>query len=207
MNKREIFFIVSLACLGIFILLGVYLWKENYASKKTVEFNKESYAGQAEDPRNGEKAAGAARTGQTQPAGSVPAAKNTGTAATTGKGQDQPANPEAGANPGSVPGPPSSPSLQAAAKINSIIASGSKVGDIIKFGDVEMVVTKSTARHKIIDITLKGNTSEQPPKLILSKDNRIIYEIPADVDINVNVTEKTVIDKSPPFYGGEKAGK
>jgi len=200
-NKRDVFFIVSLACLGIFILLGAYLWKDNYVNAKTADSNQESYSGQVEGQRNEEKSAGAARTGQTEPAGSVPAAKNLGPAATAGKGQNQPANPD------SVPNPSSNPSLSAAAKINSILTSESKVGDVIKLGDVEMIITKSTSRHKIIDITLKGNTPEQPPKLIMAKNNRIIYEIPANVDVNVNVTEKTVIDRSPLSYGGEKPGK
>ena len=72
---------------------------------------------------------------------------------------------------------------------------GAKVGDIIKLGDVEMQLTKAPTRHKIIDITLSGNSFDQPPELIRSENNRIMYEIPADVDVHMDVTEKITFDQ------------
>ena len=67
-----------------------------------------------------------------------------------------------------------------------------------------MVVTKATNKHKVIDITITGNKSGQPPKPILVKPNRIVYEIPANVDLNVDLTEKTIIEKSSVFYNNQK---
>ncbi|NPV73028.1 MAG: hypothetical protein HPY89_04415 [Pelotomaculum sp.] len=193
MTRREIFFTVSIAFFGLIILLGAYLWKENYVSLKEREFNQESYTKQAEELQ---KEGTPAKAAQSSPASAQPASP-----------AQTRANPAPATTPGSVSNPPSTPAPPAAASINNIIASGSKVGDLIKFGDVEMIVTKTSSRHKVIDITLTGNTSEQAPKLILSKNNRIVYEVPADVDVNVNVTEKTVIDKSPLFDEESKAGK
>lgn len=199
MTRREIFIIVSLACLGIFILVGAFLWRENIINSKGIELNKESYTKQAEELQKEEKStkvsqANPVKTNPANPVGSKanpPAAVNQTHAATPGNVQNQ----------------QSDPAPTAEVKSNNFIASGCKVGDVMKIGDVEMIVTKSTARHKVIDITLKGNTSEQPPKLVLTGNNRIVYEIPADVDVNVDVTEKTTIDKSPLFYGEQKAGK
>jgi len=182
MTRREIFLAGSLICLGIFILFGIYLWKENNANSKELELNKQTYARQAEELQNTDKKS---KTSQ---------ATNSATAsATTGKTSNT-----------------TSKSTQPAANSNNLFTAGCKVGDIIRFGDVEMIVTQSTVRHKVIDITLDGNNSAQPPRLVLSENNRIVYEIPADVDVNVDVTEKVEIEKSPLFnFNNEekKAGK
>lgn len=200
MTRREIFFIVSIACFGIFILIGAYLWRGNAVYSKEIDINKEIYTKQAEELQKEEKAAKVSQANpvKTQSANPVGATANPPAAV----------NPTPAVTPGNVYNTPSNPAPPAAAKSSSsFIAPGCRVGDVVKLGDVEMIVTKSTARHKVIDITLKGNTSDQPPRLIRTENNRIIYEIPADVDVNVDVTEKTTIDKSPLFYGEQKAGK
>ncbi|OPY57872.1 MAG: cytoskeletal protein RodZ [Pelotomaculum sp. PtaU1.Bin035] len=176
MTRRDFFITGSLIFLGIIILIGAYLWQGNNASSKEIENIKQTYAKQAEELQKEEKNTNTPQTNQ---------------ANTKSGNSTQPAsNPTTPAATGSVPNSPSNPALSAEAKINSLTASGCKVGDTIKFGDVEMVVTKSPSKHKVIVITLKGNTADQPPQLITSGNNRIIYEIPADVDVNVDVTEK-----------------
>ncbi len=193
MTRREIFFIVSLVCLGIFLLFGTYMWKETKANAKEMEFNKETYTKQLEELQKEEQAAKTGQTGtaNTQPSSPANTAVNPNTAATSS------GSPKVSSNAAAA----------AASKINSLINSESKVGDIVKLGDVEMIVTKSTARHKVIEITLTGNTPQQQPKLILMEYNRILYEIPADVDVNVDITDKIVIDKSPIVDEEKKAGK
>lgn len=193
MTRREIFFIVSLACLGVFILLGAYLLRGNPSYSKELESSQESFTKQLEELQKAEQTAKASQANsvKTQSTNPVSATTNPITAVTPGNVQNT--------QPGLAP--------TSAVKSNSFITPGCKVGDIVKLGEVEMIVTKSTARHKVIDITLKGNTPEQPPRLVLTENNRIVYEIPADVDVNVDVTEKTTIDKSPLFYGEQKAGK
>lgn len=191
MTRREIFLIVSLVCLGIFLLFGIYMWKETKANAKEMVFNKEIYTKQLEELQKEEQPA---KTGQTGTANTHSSTANTGV------------NPNTAAT-SSSPASSSNAASAAAAKINSLINSESKVGDTVKLGDVEMMVTKSTARHKVIEITLTGNTPQQQPKLILMEYNRILYEIPADVDVNVDITEKVVIDKSPIVYEEKKAGK
>jgi len=192
------FFIISLACLGIFILIGAYLWGESRAQSQGMAFNKESYSQQADETANPVKS---------QPANSVstttkPTVAASSTPASNPAATSTPAvvaTPLTTANPGNVQASPSNPAPTVAAKSSYFVTPGTKVGDIVKIGDVEMIVTKSTARHKVIDITLKGNTEGQPPRLVLTDNNRIVYEIPADVDVNMDVTEKTVVDKSPLF--------
>jgi len=161
------------------------MWKETTVNVKEMEFNKETYTKQLEELQKEEQPAKIGQTGtaNTQPSSPAKTAVNPNTAATSSSQQSS------------------------AAKINSLINSESKVGDTVKLGDVEMIVTKSTARHKVIEITLTGNTPQQQPKLILMEYNRILYEIPAEVDINVDITEKIVIDKSPIVYEEKKAGK
>lgn len=192
MTRREIFFIVSFVCLGIFLLFGIYMWKETKANVKEVEFSKEIYTEQLEELQKEEQPAKTGQTGtaKTQSSNTANTGVNPNTAATS-----------------SSPASSSNAASAAAAKINSLINSESKVGDTVKLGDVEMMVTKSTARHKVIEITLTGNTPQQQPKLILMEYNRILYEIPADVDVNVDITEKVVIDKSPIVNEEKKAGK
>lgn len=189
MTKREIFFIVSLACLGIFILFGSYLWKENAVYSQEMEYSKGTYTKQAAEPQK--------KTIDSQATSSNPVSNTTNPAAAVA--------PTVATPPGNVQAQQSNPAPPVA--LQSFITSGSKVGDIVKLGDLEMIVTKATARHKVIDITLKGNTPEQPPRLVLAENNRIVYEIPADVDVNMDVTEKVTIEKSPLFYGEQKAGK
>lgn len=195
MTKREMFFIISLACLGIFILIGAYLLGESRAYSKEIAV-KESFAQQESETPNGSD------NSKTSQNNSVPTnTANTTTNPTSSASPKTATNSTAAATPDSVKNQSSSPTpTPATAKINYSFIPGSKVGDIVKIGDVEMIVTKSTARHKVIDITLKGNTSNQPPRLVLTDNNRIVYEIPADVDVNMDVTGKTVVDKSP-FYG------
>lgn len=207
MTRQEIFYMVSLACLGLFILLGVYIWESSAANPVEAEF----IAGQADvtaeqwmsepQPAQDLKAGG--------PDTAAAASVNQGTPAATGAAT-APAAPSA--VPGSPPPNTASVAIPSAAQNqapkttpaanSSIIVPGCKVGDIITLGDVEMMVTKTTNTHKVIDITITGNTSGQLPKLVLVDQNRIVYEIPADVDINVDLTEKTVIEKSPLFNGG-----
>jgi len=168
------------------------MWKETKANAKEMEFNKEIYTKQLEELQKEEQPAKTGQTGtaKTQSSNTADTGANPNTAATS-----------------SSPASSSNAASAAAAKINSLINSESKVGDIVKLGDVEMMVTKSTARHKVIEITLSGNTPQQQPKLILMEYNRILYEIPADVDVNVDITEKVVIDKSPIVNEEKKAGK
>lgn len=211
MTRREIFFIVSLACSGIFILIGAYLLGESRAHLQEMAFNQESYAQQEDEKANGSNNL---KTSQTNPVKVQPT--NTANTTTNQTAPASPkaaltptaaANPAASANPGNVQNPLSNTASSANVNNNYFFGPGCKVGDIVKLGDVEMIVTKSTARYKVIDITLKGNTSAQPPRLVLTDNNRIVYEIPADVDVNLDVTEKSVIDKSPLFNGDQKAGK
>ncbi|TEB09524.1 hypothetical protein [Pelotomaculum propionicicum] len=200
MTRREIFYCVSLACLGIFILVAAYMWGESRAQSKEIIFNKDSYSRQAEETANPVKS---------QPANSVSAATNPTVAASSTPASIPAttltpavvATPLTTENPGNAQASSANPAPTVTAKNNYFVATGTKVGEIVKIGDVEMIVTKSTARHKVIDITLKGNTSDQPPRLVLTENNRIVYEIPADVDVNMDVTEKTVVDKSPVFSG------
>ncbi len=91
-----------------------------------------------------------------------------------------------------------------ASKKNKLNPFGYKVGDVIRFGDVEMVVTKSVVNNKIIDITIKGNDSKQPPKLVSIDNNRIIYEVPAVTDVNVAVRDKASVEENPVFSKKEK---
>ncbi|MDF9407874.1 hypothetical protein L7E55_05790 [Pelotomaculum isophthalicicum JI] len=192
MSKKEIQLIGLLACLGFVIIIGVYLWRGASANSKEMETSKQAYAKQIEDLQKAGKtdkstqanSAGAQSTNSTQSA-----ANQTTPAATS-----------------AIPNPAPTSTPASTVKSTNSIAAGSKVGDIVKLGDVEMVVTKSTTKYKVIDITLNGNTPDQPPKLLLTENNRIIYEIPADVDVDVNVTEKTKTDQSPLFNGVKKAG-
>ena len=185
MTRREIFFIVSLVCLGIFILIGAYLWRENSINSKEMELNKENYSSEVEELQKKAATTEVTQDKSTENKTADPAStpKNQPTATTSGNTQ----------NPQSNTAPPADNS-------KSFAVPECKVGDVVKLGGAEMVVTKSAVRHKIIDITIKGSTSDQPPKLIRSEKNRITYEIPADVDINVDVTEKTVTDKAPLVY-------
>lgn len=181
---------VSLACLGLFILLGIYIWKSSAATPVKMEYYAGQDAGQAGDPAGQE-------TGEPQ---SRPNTKgnSTNTAETKKVNHATPAKP--GAVYGSTSQNAASTTTPSTAqnqipKTNTtanggINVPGSKVGDIIKIGDVEMVVTKVANTHKIIDITLTGNTTGQPPKLVLVDQNRIVYEIPAGVDIKVDLKEK-----------------
>ncbi len=190
------FFIISLACLGVFILIGAYLLGESRAYSKEIAV-KESFAQQENETPNGSSNSSQNNPVKVQPTNTA----NTTTNPTSTTSPKTVTNSTAAATPDSDKSQSSSTATaSAAAKINYSSVPGSKVGDIVKIGDVEMVVTKSSARHKVIDITLKGNTSNQPPRLVLTDNNRIVYEIPADVDVNMDVTEKTVVDKSP-FYG------
>ncbi|OPX88879.1 MAG: hypothetical protein A4E52_01160 [Pelotomaculum sp. PtaB.Bin013] len=192
MSKKEIQLIGLLACLGFVIIIGVYLWRGASANSIEMETSKQAYAKQIEDLQKAGKtdkstqanSAGAQSTNSTQSA-----ANQTTPAATS-----------------AIPNPAPTSTPASTVKSTNSIAAGSKVGDIVKLGDVEMVVTKSTTKYKVIDITLNGNTPDQPPKLLLTENNRIIYEIPADVDVDVNVTEKTKTDQSPLFNGVKKAG-
>lgn len=191
MTTRGIFFAGSLICLGIFILLGIYIWKGSGADTTETELNKQTYTKQSQDLPKAETGVNTSKTNPvgTQSAGTgKPAASTTMTAENT---SSQAAN----------------SASSSATKGNKLFSSGYKVGDLIKLGDVEVVVTKSTSRHKVIDITLEGNSSDQPPKLVLSKSNRIVYEVPADVDVNIDVTEKTAIDQSPLLDNEKEAGK
>lgn len=216
MTRREIFFLVSLACLGVLILIGAYLWKENRAFSRDLD---EVYTRQAEDLQKEEKDAKVSQAypgknmltkpslfAATPKVAPAPGTVGTGSAGPT-QASPAPATPGNVHSPAPAPAPPAPPPAPPAPAKSSYIALGAKVGDIVKLGDVEMIVTKSTARHKVIDITLKGNDPDQAPRLILTDNNRIVYEIAADVDVNVDVTEKTTIDKSPIFYGEQKAGK
>lgn len=185
MTRREIFFIVSVACFGIFILIGGYLWRESQLQSQDIELNKQIYARQAEELKKEEEKA---KTTPSAPSGNL---------------STKPAQPESNAAPApqpaatAAPGPPAKKSTAVPPISNSLLTQGYKVGDVVKLGNVEMIVTKSTSKHKVIDITITGNAPGQPPKLVLLENNRIVYEIPADVDINVDVTEKATIEKAP----------
>lgn len=182
-TRRDIFFVASLAFFGLIILMGIFLWRESALSSKELEFNREAYAKQLEELQ---KEADDAKASQATP------------------GKNQPAKTPSNAEKAEIAqNQPSKPAPAAAAK-GSVIVPGSKVGDIIKMGDVEMIVTQASARHKVIEINLKGNTSIQAPKLLVSENNRIVYEIPADVDVNVNITEKISVEKSPLFYKNQE---
>lgn len=189
MTRREIFIILSIACFGLFILSGAYLWRENNLNAKELELKKEIFSQKAEELQKEEKAA---PTNQ-----AAPSVSKSANSAKTDPNQAAAAQARTQTPPATVP----------AAKTNSLSPPGCKVGDVVKMGNVEMVVVKSTSRHKVIDITLKGNTSGEPPKLVFTDTNRIIYEIPSDADVNVDVTEKTTVEKSPLLGEEEKAGK
>lgn len=180
MTKRNVFFIVSIACLGIFILFGAYVWQGDTVYSNEVNTSNEAYAEQAKEPQEN------AIVLEDQPVKIAETLPVPATPYYTSESQE-----------------PSTPELQDKTSIP-----GAKVGDIIKLGDVEMLVTKAPVRHKIIDITVEGNTSDKPPKLIRAENNQIIYEIPADVDIKMDVTEKITFDKSALYYENEdkKAG-
>jgi hypothetical protein len=190
-TRREIFFIVSLTCFGIFILFGAYLLRGSSFHAKELEMNKQAHARQAEELLKEEKAA---KINQVNSAGSQPVAP-------TSQSTENPAPVQTPAKAQNTTPSPATTTPQ----ISSFNAPGCKVGDVINLGNVEMVVTKTTAKHKVIAITLKGNSSSEPPKLVLTDNHRIIYEIPADVDVNVDVTEKTILEKSPLIE--QKAGK
>lgn len=200
MSRREIFFFVSLAYLGIFILIGAYLWKENRTyyrdfeginTSQAEDLQKEETDFQVSQTNSGKALATKQAPGSNaSKVAAVPGAVSAGSTGTV-KSAPSPAAPATTPAPSPAPAPAKS----------SNTALGAKVGDIVQLGDVEMIVTKSTVRHKVIDITLKGNNSSQPPKLVLSDKNRIVYEIPVDVDVNFDVTEKTIIDKSPVSFG------
>lgn len=189
MTRREIFFIVSVACFGIFILIGGYLWRESQLQSQDIELNKQIYARQAEELKKEEEKA---KTTPSAPSGNL---------------STKPAQPASNTVPApqpaatATPGPPAKKSTAVPPISNSLLTQGYKVGDIIKLGNVEMIVTKSTSKHKVIDITITGNAPGQSPILVLLENNRIVYEIPADVDINVDVTEKATIEKAPAPMG------
>jgi hypothetical protein len=184
-TRREIFFIVSVACFGIFILIGGYLWRESQLQSQDIELNKQIYARQAEELKKEEEKA---KTTPSAPSGNL---------------STKPAQPASNTAPApqpaatATPGPPAKKSTAVPPISNSLLTQGYKVGDVVNLGNVEMIVTKSTSKHKVIDITITGNAPGQPPKLVLLENNRIVYEIPADVDINVDVTEKATIEKAP----------
>lgn len=83
---------------------------------------------------------------------------------------------------------------------------GYKVGDVVRFGDVEMIVTRSVVNNKVIDITIAGNDSKQLPKLVSIDNNRIIYEVPAVTDVSVAVRDKATVEEKQVFSGKEEAG-
>ncbi|SFG88924.1 hypothetical protein SAMN05660649_03031 [Desulfotomaculum arcticum] len=143
---------VSIACLGVLILCGTFIWKGETG------YGEESIAAN-------ESAAEVAEPQKTAAA---------------------PATPYYSASP--QPSPQPDP-------LEQMFISGAKVGDIIKLGDVEMQVTKAPAKHKVIDLTLSGNSLNQSPELIRSENNRIMYEIPADVDVHLDITEKIIFDQ------------
>lgn len=197
MTRREIFHLVSLVCLGIFVLIGTYLWKESRVYSNEKELERHYYARQTQEMAEANEA-------QSPSKSSTNDTSNPGTSTAN----PTPANPGSAAqqltSAGAAPTPaplltaPSTPTQpDPTPTANNIVAPGCKVGDIVKLGDVEMVVTKTTNKHKVIDITIMGNTSGKQPKRVLVEPNRIIYEILEDVDINVDLTEKTVIEESP----------
>lgn len=192
MNRKELLFIGLLACIGFIIIIGAYLWRGSSANSKEIETSKQIYAKQTEELQKAGKTdkSTQANSAVAQSTNSTQSAANQTTPATTS----------------TIPNPTPTSTPTATVKSTNSIAAGSKVGDIVKLGDVEMVVTKSATKYKVIDITLNGNTPDQSPKLLLTENNRIIYEIPADVDVDINVTEKTKIDQSPLFNGLKKAG-
>lgn len=202
MTRREIFYLVSLACLGLFILLGTYLWKESTVNSKEMELKREYYASQADNqatPENGELQSQPDSKGNVSSMpGSPPVNPKANTLPDTAT-STSPTSVAPAATPSKAPNPMPISTTQ-----NNIIVPGCKVGDKVLLGDVELVVTKTTETYKVIDITIKGNTSGQPPKPVLVDQNRIVYEIPADVEINIDLTDKTTIDKSPIFYDTEK---
>ncbi len=166
MKRRNIFFAISFVCLSIFILSCAYLIKED---------NTYSNAQQEEEQQK--------EASNTEP---VPAIVNPVTPAT--KYTDSPQQ-------------TTSQLITPAEDNNAVIEDnylvpGCKVGDIVKLGDVELLVTQATERYKVIEIAIEGNESGEQPKLILQEPDKIIYEIPADVDVNVDVSEKVHINKS-----------
>ena len=188
MTRREIFLIVSVACFGIFILTGAFLWRESPGQSQEKELNKQIYARQAEELKKKEAAT------QSAPAGN-PSGK-AGKPAQPAPTKAPAPKPPATATPENALDPPPKPA-PAAPVNNNLFTQGYKVGDVVKMGNVEMIVTRATSKHKIIEITIEGNTSGQPPRPILLENNRIVFEIPADVNINVDVSEKATIEKAP----------
>lgn len=198
-NRREIFYFVSLACLGIFILVVAYMWGESRAQSKIMAIDKEAFTQQVEETQNGGSNPATPKNSTAKAQSTSTANTSTDTASANPKAESTTTTTVAAANQSNVQNPPSNSTSPVVVRNSYSIDPGSKVGDIVKLGDIEMIVTKSTARHKVIDITLKGNSADQPPRLVLTDNNRIVYEIPADVDVNVDVTEKTVTSKSPLF--------
>jgi len=195
-NNKELLFTGLLVCLGFAIIIGAYLWRGASANTKEIEASRQTYAKQTEELQKAGKTDKSSQTNTSGAQNSNNSPNNTQPAAN----QANPANTSTVQNQSPISTP------AATLKGISSIATGSKVGDVIKMGDVEMVVTKATTKYKVIEITLNGNTPDQPPKLLLTENNRIVYEIPADVDVDVNVTEKTKTEQSPLFNGTKKAG-
>lgn len=193
MKKRNIFFAISLACLAVFVLFCAYLLKgDNVYSKETESVqNTPAKQNVKQDVKQEEQQKKASS------AGPVPAVTSPATPAV--QYMD---NPQQAVNQSIPPAEDNNTSAE-----NNCFVPGCEVGDIVKLGDVELLVTRATSKYKVIEITIKGNELEQKPKLVLQEPNRIIYEIPADVDINVDVTEKVQVNKSSLLDEGKKAGK
>ncbi|HBC94006.1 MAG TPA: hypothetical protein DCZ10_14195 [Pelotomaculum sp.] len=188
MTRREIFFIISLVCLGIFLLIGACLWRQNISAAKAPDNYQDSRSSQSEIARQTTNTTGT----QTNSAGAKD--KTTATASPKINPPVQSTNPTTEANSA----PAASSAAPATALINNVIIPQEyQVGEFVKLGGLEMIVTKSTTRHKIIDITLTGN--DTAPKIILNEKNHIIYEVPADTSVNMDVSEKVVVEKSPLF--------
>lgn len=163
MNRRDIFFVTSLACLGLFLLLGIFLWKESMIRSQELDKNQEVYASQLEELKKQENSAG---TG----------------AAQAGQEKDQPVN---------TTSAPAATDKTAPAQSTAT-----------------KPVPAATAKHKVIEINLKGAKAEQSPKLVTSQHDKIVYEVPADVDVNVLIIELISAKKSPANYNKEhKAAK
>lgn len=192
MIRRDIFFVASLAFFGLFLFFGVYLWSADGASSQDSGYTID--AKQAEESQKEEKTVAVL-----QP--SIAPDYLTGPVSPV-------KNPQIATNLEDDSVLPSSTATQKTAKTNSnFIAPGSKVGDKVTIGDIEMVITKTTARHKVIDIILKGNNSNEQPKPLRVEKDQITYEIPADVDVNIDITEEITVDESPLLSEEQKAGK
>ncbi|TEB06617.1 hypothetical protein Psch_00149 [Pelotomaculum schinkii] len=198
MTRREIFFIVSLICLGIFLLIGACLWRQSISPIKAADNYQDSQRRQSEIVQTDNNASQTSKTtsAQTNSGGAKDKTTATTSPATSPKTNPpvQSTNPATATN--SAPAPSSA--AQATALINNVIIPQEyQVGEFVKLGGLEMIVTKSTTRHKIIDITLTGN--DTTPKIILNEKNHIIYEVPADTSVNMDISEKVVVEKSPLF--------